>query len=222
MRLRSSMKFFHVFYNLYDSVGAYVDYGMHPVMSDVYPIINDVHDEIARKEVSFRVSINNITEVEYSAYFANLSDSEINVAREKYRESIFGEIKVLTRDEMESMGLDEERMNEISDAIAMSIEESVDYDLVILRVISSIIKQYSYSSFCNPTTEFYERYQCFDIDDLDEQTQNEIKMSYKYELAKLANMFDSYIDELDEGDASVDKLYQAFYQLSKMLPGMWN
>lgn len=217
------MKFFNIFYTIYSPENLFVDYGIKQVMCKTYPNFNDAHDIIHASVNPCRIAINNIIEVNMAEYFENLSDAQEIEAREKYSKSILGEIKILDSEEMESLGLDDERIAEINDAISESLATSVDFDVLVLRFISSIIKQYIELGDCSPTNEYYERFNInqSDIDMIDPLLYNTMLMTYKTDLAILADTFDSYIDDIDD-EPDNNKLYNAFFKLSKILPGLWN
>lgn len=219
------MKFFHVYYTLYDTHGQYVDYGIKALMYKVFPNFHDAHDQISINEQPYRVAITNIQEVTSDVYYINLDEAEQAAASKKYFDSVLGDIKVLNDEEMLELGLDEERMEEIQFAVGKSLDQAVDFDVLIMRFISSVIKQYSESeACCTPTQEYFDRFGIKDSDiDNDKQTYDEMVMAYKVDLAKLADTFDTLIDTLDENSANVhEDMYSAFLKLAKTLPGMWN
>lgn len=215
------MKFFHVYYTLYKD-SFFIDYGIKYIMCEVFPNITEMHDVIALKEQPYRVAINNINEVTYEEYFENLTETEREATRKEFYESVLGEIKVLDDDEMRELGLDEERMEEIQFAVGKSLDQSVDFDVLIMRFISSVIKQFAEREYITPPQEYFDRFDVRAIDS-DKQTHDEMVMAYKVDLAKLADRFDTLIDTLDDAASNVhDELYSAFLKLSRLLPGMWN
>lgn len=215
------MKFFHVYYTLYKD-SAFTGYGIKYVMCKVFPDVTSTHDEIALQEQPYQVAINNINEVTFDEYLENLSDDARKAARLKYYESVLGDIKVLDDDEMLELGLDEERMEEIQYAVSKSIEQAVDFDVLIMRFISSVVKQFAERGNLTPPQKYFDRFEVSG-DDTDKQTYDEMVMAYKVDLAKLADRFDTLIDTLDNQSTSIhEELYNALLKLSKLLPGMWN
>lgn len=216
------MKFFHVYYTLYDTDARFIDYGIKSIMCKVFPHFYDTHNEISINEQPYRVAINNINEVTSDAYYANLTESEQAAASKKYFDAVIGEIKVLDDEEMRELGLDEDRMEEIQFAVGKSLDQSVDFDVLIMRFISSVVKQFAEGAYVTPPQEYFERFGVRDTD-TDKQTHDEMVMAYKVDLAKLADRFDTLIDTLDDAASNVhEELYSAFLKLSRMLPGMWN
>ena len=216
------MKFFHVYYTLYDTKATFIDYGIKSIMCEVFPQFHDAHDQISINEKPHRVAINNIKEVTKDEYYVNLDAAEQATASKKYFESVLGKIRVLDADEMRELGLDEDRMEEIQFAVAESLEQAVDFDVLIMRFISSVIKQFAEGKCATPPQEYFDRFNITNAD-IDKQTRDEMVMAYKVDLAKLADRFDTLIDTLDDSASNVHyELYSAFIQLSRMLPGMWN
>lgn len=215
------MKFFHIYYTLYKD-SFFIDYGIKYVMCSVFPNITEMHDAIALQEQPYRVAINNINEVTYEEYFENLTDTERDATRKEYYESVLGDIKVLDDDEMRELGLDEDRLEEIQFAVGKSIAQSVDFDVLIMRFISSVVKQFAEREYITPPQEYFDRFDVKDTD-TDKQTYDEMVMAYKVDLAKLADRFDTLIDTLDDPTTGIhDELYSVLLKLSRTLPGMWN
>jgi len=217
------MKFFHIFYTLYDTKGQFVDYGIKQLTYKTYPKFTELHDVIGTAEQPYRVAITNIEEVTLEEYYENLTEEEETATNQAFMASVLGDIKVLDADEMDNLGLDEERIVEIGHAVEQSINDSGDFDVLILRFISSVIKQYAESKTpCSPTVEYYERFGIPYDGDVDKFTFDQMVMSYKVDLVKLADSFDMVLEALDNDEYKPSTMYTAFNKLSKMLPGMWN